>query len=146
MKPKKTTTSEQLGRPNEQLTTKEVIMEINEEAANEIMENVMTMSQIIAMWANADDEEIKSFDLKDKARNRLALKASAKIKNSIIKGDYDDFMLGVCSLCYAGVFGKSREKWKLLPMAADMSWRMAREALKAEIADAVERLIDEFQS
>lgn len=121
-------------------------MEINEEAANEIMENVLTMSQLIAMWANADDDEIKSFDLGDKARNRLVLKASAKIKNSIIKGDYDDFMLGICSLAYAGVFGESREKWKLLPMAADMSWRMARGALKAEIADAVERLIDEVRS
>ena len=59
-------------------------MEINEEAANEIMKNVMTMSEIIALWAGADDDEIKSFDLGDKARNRLAIKASAKIKNSII--------------------------------------------------------------
>ena len=121
-------------------------MEMNEEAANKIMENVMTMSELIALWGNADDDEIKSFDLGDKAKNRLAAKASTKVKESIVKGDYDDFMLGVCSLCYAGAFGESREKWRLLPLAADMSWRMARHALKAEIAEAVERLIEEVQS
>lgn len=121
-------------------------MEINEEAANVIMENVMTMSQLIAMWSNADEDEIKSFDLGDKAKNRLALKAAKKVRESIIKGDYDDFMLGVCSLAYAGAFGKSRDKWSLIPLAGQTSWRMAREVLKAEIADAVNQLIDEVQS
>lgn len=120
-------------------------MEDNE-AIDQIMASVMTMSEIIATWAGADDEEIASFDLGDKGRNKLAIKAAGKIRDSIVKGDYDRFTFAVCSLCYAGIFGDGRDKWKLLPMASEMSWRMARESLKEEIAKTVERLIDEVQS
>jgi hypothetical protein len=116
------------------------------EAIDKIMSTALTMSEVIALWAGADDEEIAEFDLGDKAKNRLAIKAAHKVRDSVIKGNYDDFMFGITSLCYAGVFGDGRDKWKLLPMAAEMSWRMARDSFKEELAEAVERLISEVQS
>lgn len=120
---------------------------MNEEQIQEQLEAILaqTGKNVSRIARLINDEEKALSKLANDEVRELASSARERMANAVQVGSYDDFAFAMSVLCHAGVIKGDRDKWKQLPIITDYVWRQCRDALKSEIAEAVEQFINEIQ-
>jgi phosphoribosyl-ATP pyrophosphohydrolase len=120
---------------------------MNEEQIQQELENMMkeTGKNVSRIARLINDEDAALAKLKSEEARELVSSARIRMAEAVQKGSYDDFAFAVSVLCHAGVLKGGRDKWKQLPIITDYVWRECRDALKGEIANAVDELINQIQ-
>jgi hypothetical protein len=120
---------------------------MNEEQVQQELNKILeaTSKNVSRIARLINDEDVALSKLQDDESKETVALTRTRMAEAVQMGSYNDFAFCMSILCHAGVIKGGRDKWKQLPIITDFVWRECRDALKGEITNAVDQLINDIQ-